>query len=49
MRVSARAYEENPYCGGCYDERVALATAALPPMEWRLEGDYLVPVRGGEP
>ena len=49
MEVSAASYEENPFCVGCYDERVAKAAAENPLVGWRMEGEYLVPVREDEP
>ena len=45
MGVSAAAYAENPWCVGCYDERMALAVAENPLVGWRMEGDYMIPIR----
>ena len=46
MKVSAASYAENPWCSGCLHERLALAADENPVLGWRIEGDYLVPIRG---
>lgn len=42
MRCSTASYAENPFCAECLHER--MAKASNPPVNWRLEGDYLVRV-----
>lgn len=42
FEVSSEAsYLENPFCTGCYEQRVEEAIKAMPPGEYKLEGDYL--------
>lgn len=47
MKVSAGSYEENPWCVGCLDERMEKAAAENPLVGWRMEGDYMIPIRRG--
>lgn len=45
MKVSCRAYAENPFCVGCLNERMEKAAAENPLVGWRMEGDYMIPIR----
>jgi hypothetical protein len=42
MHVSALSYAENPFCGGCLDERQRLGRGERGYLSWRTEGDYFV-------
>ena len=40
MDTAALAYEENPYCMKCFDERTQGA-AMQGPLSWRIRGRYV--------
>lgn len=41
MRRSTIGYAENPFCDGCFKERVAKAQEGMPPMQRIREGNYM--------
>lgn len=49
MHVSEVAFAENPFCKGCFKERLSLAIRERPLLAWVRDGDYIVPVRARVP
>ena len=43
--VTPTAYLENPFCSGCIRERIDAASLMLGPIENRVVGRYLEPIR----
>lgn len=41
MKVSSRAYAENPYCHHCLSDRLAAASLSAAGTEWVRRGHYL--------
>lgn len=43
--TSSSSYRENPFCGGCLEERLQNAAATLGPIRHRRVGQYIEPIQ----